>query len=232
MHTEHTVTGFLTLPQGAIHGQDLFCSSRECFLEGVKFKYCAICDKAVAKRNFKKRHSHHYGEEECSNLPTLTGSKHSFSPCPSSDSSAGERETKQRKISTGPIVSTSSMSTEKQNDYHRNRNSGSRIETPSVWSELYFSRPEDNSAEMQEWLLKVISVSKPSTASKLQTQDNNQLTKPSFEHDQHHQNLSNFPVNDLSCHHSSQNDISLSSSLNSIITDTNFSASTAHFALL
>ena len=58
MPHEHATTGFLTIPEGATHGQELFCSSRECFLEGVKFRYCSHCNKAVAKRNFKMRHSH------------------------------------------------------------------------------------------------------------------------------------------------------------------------------
>ena len=102
MHTEHTVTGFLTLPQGAIHGQDLFCSSRECFLEGVKFKYCAACDKAVAKRNFKKRHSHF--DESGSTSAVIIGNKHSFSPYPSSDSSVEMRDIKQqRKVTVDSI---------------------------------------------------------------------------------------------------------------------------------
>ena len=40
------------------HGAELTCSHLVCRQNGVKFRYCAYCEKAVAKRNFRKRHSH------------------------------------------------------------------------------------------------------------------------------------------------------------------------------
>ncbi len=40
------------------HGADLVCSHLVCRQNGVKFRYCAHCKKAVAKRNFRKRHAH------------------------------------------------------------------------------------------------------------------------------------------------------------------------------
>jgi len=40
------------------HGADLICSHIVCRQNGVKFRYCAFCKKAVAKRNFRKRHAH------------------------------------------------------------------------------------------------------------------------------------------------------------------------------
>ena len=212
MHTEHTVTGFLTLPQGAIHGQDLFCTSRECFLEGVKFKYCATCDKAVAKRNFKKRHSHDYEEGPTSTV--FIGSKHSFSPYASSDSSVEIRDTKQlRKISANSIDNRFTM-----NQSHFNLKSGPSYDTdgsankeikresPIMWSDLYFSRPEDsNSTEMHEWLIRVIAASKP-------------MTKPTVtaieeqgQHmsDQQYSSLDSLQPLDLNSHQSGQHDLSI-----------------------
>lgn len=40
------------------HGAELFCSHSVCKSKGVKFRYCAYCKKAVAKRNFRNRHAH------------------------------------------------------------------------------------------------------------------------------------------------------------------------------
>lgn len=36
----------------------MICSHRACRNAGVKFRYCAFCKAPVAKRNFKRRHSH------------------------------------------------------------------------------------------------------------------------------------------------------------------------------
>lgn len=41
-----------------VHGAELFCSHSGCKAKGVKFRYCAHCKKAVAKRNFRNRHAH------------------------------------------------------------------------------------------------------------------------------------------------------------------------------
>jgi hypothetical protein len=41
-----------------LHGAELFCSHSGCKAKGVKFRYCAHCKKAVAKRNFRNRHAH------------------------------------------------------------------------------------------------------------------------------------------------------------------------------
>jgi len=51
-------TGYLLIPDDASHGIDLLCSHNQCRNEGVKFLYCAVCQLPVAKRNFRKRHSH------------------------------------------------------------------------------------------------------------------------------------------------------------------------------
>jgi hypothetical protein len=51
-------TGYLLIPDDASHGMDLLCSHNQCRNEGVKFLYCAVCQLPVAKRNFRKRHSH------------------------------------------------------------------------------------------------------------------------------------------------------------------------------
>lgn len=41
-----------------VHGAELRCSHQLCKDDGIKFRYCKHCSKAVAKRNFRKRHAH------------------------------------------------------------------------------------------------------------------------------------------------------------------------------
>jgi hypothetical protein len=41
-----------------VHGAELHCSHPSCKKDGVKFRFCQHCEKAVAKRNFRKRHAH------------------------------------------------------------------------------------------------------------------------------------------------------------------------------
>ena len=41
-----------------LHGADLKCSHPTCMNDGIKFRFCKHCNKAVAKRNFRKRHAH------------------------------------------------------------------------------------------------------------------------------------------------------------------------------
>eukprot|EP00562_Extubocellulus_spinifer_P001300 CAMPEP_0178472386 /NCGR_PEP_ID=MMETSP0696-20121128/1543_1 /TAXON_ID=265572 /ORGANISM="Extubocellulus spinifer, Strain CCMP396" /LENGTH=773 /DNA_ID=CAMNT_0020099573 /DNA_START=488 /DNA_END=2809 /DNA_ORIENTATION=- len=55
----HTAeTAYLTIPPNAQHGLVLACSHPECRQSGKRFRFCAVCDLPVAKRNFLKRHSH------------------------------------------------------------------------------------------------------------------------------------------------------------------------------
>ena len=41
-----------------LHGQALTCSHPACQERGVRFRYCAVCQKPVARRNFSTRHDH------------------------------------------------------------------------------------------------------------------------------------------------------------------------------
>mmetsp|Transcript_36234 Transcript_36234/g.108591 ORF Transcript_36234/g.108591 Transcript_36234/m.108591 type:complete len:1105 (-) Transcript_36234:344-3658(-) len=51
-------TAYLSIPPDAPHGMVLMCSHPECAASGKRFRFCAVCDIPVAKRNFLKRHSH------------------------------------------------------------------------------------------------------------------------------------------------------------------------------
>eukprot|EP00544_Gedaniella_sp_CCMP2646_P003683 CAMPEP_0202495796 /NCGR_PEP_ID=MMETSP1361-20130828/17786_1 /ASSEMBLY_ACC=CAM_ASM_000849 /TAXON_ID=210615 /ORGANISM="Staurosira complex sp., Strain CCMP2646" /LENGTH=350 /DNA_ID=CAMNT_0049126931 /DNA_START=37 /DNA_END=1089 /DNA_ORIENTATION=+ len=51
-------TAYFDIPVNAEHGLMLVCSHEGCAASGRRFRYCAICDLPVAKRNFSKRHGH------------------------------------------------------------------------------------------------------------------------------------------------------------------------------
>lgn len=51
-------TAYLSIPPDAPHGMVLMCSHPHCAASGKRFRFCAVCDIPVAKRNFLKRHSH------------------------------------------------------------------------------------------------------------------------------------------------------------------------------
>ena len=57
-----------------VHGAELKCSHPTCAKKGIKFRYCKYCGKAVAKRNFRKRHAHPELMKKESNLqpPSMT----------------------------------------------------------------------------------------------------------------------------------------------------------------
>ena len=57
-HQEERAILNFGLGQEYEHGAELQCSHPICRQSGIKFRYCAFCKKAVAKRNFRKRHAH------------------------------------------------------------------------------------------------------------------------------------------------------------------------------
>lgn len=59
VHGDHNIrTAYFDIPVNAEHGTLLICSHPGCSGSGRRFRYCAVCDLPVAKRNFTKRHGH------------------------------------------------------------------------------------------------------------------------------------------------------------------------------
>ena len=156
----HNTSGYLTLREGAHHGEELYCSSRECFLEGVKFRWCATCDKAVAKRNFKKRHSHSQNFF-CSRIQT---EKSPISFSLSSSNGFENRNVKPRITDDPAILTEYALAPQDPSATIVGKNDSTTTpdsQPPDLWSQLYFSRPtQDSGPEVQEWLLRVLNVSK------------------------------------------------------------------------
>jgi hypothetical protein len=49
---------YIDIPLGTVHGTILSCCHPVCIASGRRFRYCAHCNAAVAKRNFNRRHAH------------------------------------------------------------------------------------------------------------------------------------------------------------------------------
>lgn len=49
---------YIDIPVGTRHGTVLSCCHPVCIASGRRFRYCAHCETAVAKRNFNVRHAH------------------------------------------------------------------------------------------------------------------------------------------------------------------------------
>ena len=79
-------TAYLEIPTNAPHGMLLGCSHPACGGYGRKrFRYCAVCNIPVSKRNFVKRHSHHnVVTSDCSDSSCISSASTYSSSCPSS----------------------------------------------------------------------------------------------------------------------------------------------------
>lgn len=72
----HTANNaFVDVPPRAKHGAVLICSHPVCAASGRKFRYCSVCARPVAKRNFSKRHSHGLLQGSPSPVPTSSVEK-------------------------------------------------------------------------------------------------------------------------------------------------------------
>eukprot|EP00588_Corethron_pennatum_P007276 CAMPEP_0194283774 /NCGR_PEP_ID=MMETSP0169-20130528/26093_1 /TAXON_ID=218684 /ORGANISM="Corethron pennatum, Strain L29A3" /LENGTH=419 /DNA_ID=CAMNT_0039029443 /DNA_START=353 /DNA_END=1612 /DNA_ORIENTATION=+ len=56
--THNEVSAYFEITSNSVHGSELSCSHPECRKNGTKFRYCAFCKVAAAKRNFITRHGH------------------------------------------------------------------------------------------------------------------------------------------------------------------------------
>lgn len=57
---------YIDIPLYASHGTILQCSHPVCSGSGRRFQWCAVCEMAVAKRNFNQRHAHGQFEQPSS----------------------------------------------------------------------------------------------------------------------------------------------------------------------
>ena len=55
-------TAYFVVPEDMDHGEELNCSYLPCRNTGIKFRYCKQCRIPVAKRNFRNRHRHGFGD--------------------------------------------------------------------------------------------------------------------------------------------------------------------------
>ena len=126
----HTIeTAYLEVPPNTKHGAMIRCSHPDCSKNGRAFRWCAVCDLPVAKRNFMKRHSHglvssvrytlrHYvrdqirqTEEQSEGTSKTSASSTTSSSTTDNKTSGtvGSNQQAQSKIPTGAFLNTDSV---------------------------------------------------------------------------------------------------------------------------
>ena len=162
----------------AVHGAELKCTHATCMADGIKFRYCKHCAKAVAKRNFRKRHAHpefiNVKDIPASSFlepqkpvwysvhPALSPSRHSTPLLKNrgNKSSSRKQNADCQHPEVHPVVQP--MDIDEYNDESDNRqhNQTSYVrEVPSAWIELYHNRPDGGDIyTQQEWLQRVMTV--------------------------------------------------------------------------
>eukprot|EP00934_Nitzschia_sp_Nitz4_P000832 Nitzschia sp. Nitz4//scaffold8_size234185//44063//45461//NITZ4_001237-RA/size234185-snap-gene-0.5-mRNA-1//1//CDS//3329559746//832//frame0 len=65
----NALTAYFVVSKHLEHGEGLRCTYPSCRDAGIKFRYCSFCNAPVAKRNFRKRHSHSSGTSDLVETP-------------------------------------------------------------------------------------------------------------------------------------------------------------------
>lgn len=132
------------------HGADLVCSHSLCFSKGVKFRYCLHCNKAVAKRNFRRRHAH----------PEIFGNKQQILTLEHDDSN---NMTNNRNV-TSTTKKKEEEGTDQPTDLSWLPNTHQMKQAidstiPEAWAQLYHLRPKNGDKEqIKIWLMHAMRV--------------------------------------------------------------------------
>jgi hypothetical protein len=136
-------TARFAISQETNHGEELMCSHRICSNSGIKFFYCAHCDKPVYKRDFARRHSHK-DEEKKAKAKSAAKSIKWCSKTSASDPASAARLNRQESCTDvsyngeerpNNVVSGSSIDTSAKVSVSNHRQSGKSKATPSVATE-------------------------------------------------------------------------------------------------
>ena len=170
--------------QYKVHGADLKCSYHLCRADGIKFRWCAICNKAVAKRNFRKRHAHPGSEVQHLCPPANKVKKRRRAISDGSKNKAQWKSIKEEE-ETEPSIpkdvrnesyssnhshvtsqhdctwsqcNTMSMPGLENDPLHCELNP-SKVPIPQTWIDLFHSRPVGGSKEdVKHWLIQAMFV--------------------------------------------------------------------------
>jgi len=166
------------------HGAELKCSHPVCREKGIKFRYCAPCQKAVAKRNFRKRHAHpeqtlkSYDSNKRKQLqpifPENIQNNHHVAITTKHREENIQTETLGQNDS-GCFINESYrpsfylMPPNSVNHQHDNNNTNERLRStimyvPQPWIDLFHERPRDGDKDqIKMWLVRAMSIAELST---------------------------------------------------------------------
>lgn len=175
-------TAYFDIPVNAEHGLMLVCSHEACAASGRRFRYCAICDLPVAKRNFSKRHGHglikptrggavnSISSVSVATENTLAGIKHRrnvsndeyFSQENVPPGQATVSPTQSSTLSQ-PFTSTPLVSSIEEQDPNTGMMTMQLNPIEFQWLALFHNRPSmEDSDAMNRWMDNVLQLSEPS----------------------------------------------------------------------
>ena len=167
-----------------LHGEELICSFELCRRNGPKFRYCHHCQKAVAKRNFRKRHAHPEIYEKRRQKMAVEQQQPSSSQCRPVSQSSKTSNLNVMNQSNFPIQTTynpnsmessqCTMISPSYNDMSTAASSNDQIPTmdidndnegvPQAWIRLYHARPKNgDKRSIKNWLMYALRVAEVSS---------------------------------------------------------------------
>lgn len=166
-------TAYFDIPSNAQHGMLLVCSHPVCAKSGRCFRYCAVCDIPVAKRNFPMRHAHGLTKKdgelrstmaiENVNTSPLAGSKRQRSVGFDSDVVPSSVAFTAMTSIPEPFQLVNSVNTPTTfNDYTAESSEGKvkmqLTATESKWLALFHNRPSsvENMEAVNQWMDSVL----------------------------------------------------------------------------
>ena len=184
-------TAYFDIPANAQHGMLLVCSHPACAESGRCFRYCAVCDVPVTKRNFPMRHAHGLTKEDGElssaiavvDLNTLAGSKRQRSVSFASDVAPSSEASMHTAMAAAPAATFQLMNTTaaaaSNNSAARSSEGKMKMQlnpTEFKWLALLHNRPSmDDMDALNQWMDNVLKLSEqksspPSTSSSLDAQ--------------------------------------------------------------
>ena len=168
-----------------LHGEELICSFELCRKNGPKFRYCHHCQKAVAKRNFRKRHAHpEIYEKRRRKIAVQQQQQQSSSQCHTVIQSSKISNPNNKIQSNFPLQTTyypncidssqCTMIEPSYNDISTTVSSNDHIPSididddnegvPQAWIRLYHARPKNgDKRSIKNWLMYALRVAEVSS---------------------------------------------------------------------
>ena len=148
------------------HGAGLVCSFPACRNVGIRFRYCKLCNDAIARRSFKEHQASHYTDLE-SNKCNVDEPDRKISAIPARNAIPAVATNRFREETlvgpAGALMTSSQKRRETSREQPQSRQQDEVLPSAKrqrAWDSLLTQRPsKDNEEALKVWLEKVVVVS-------------------------------------------------------------------------